>query len=136
MSDNPHGFTWHQRDDGIFVYHFDDMRRTTIDAWMQASLSNDYQAVEQQQHIRSIIDLRNAGWPTPYALNQVVKAAQSTPSDLRESIAVLVKDAIGYRMAELALKRFDRKLQHASRLFRDENAALAWLQERQAILGE
>lgn len=129
-----HGFTWYQREDGVIVYHLADVRRVTIDMWLQTSLGHDTAYAKTNQHVCRILDIREAGWPTPYALGQINKSAHLTPKGLRESLAVLVKDSLAFQMAEVAMRRFVPHLQQTSRLFRDENAALEWLQERRRML--
>lgn len=115
---------------GIIIYRVSDMRRATIDVWYAATDALDKAAYVNQAHICSIIDIRQAGWPTPYAITMANKSAQNTPTDLQESMVILVADTIGFRMAEIAVRKLTSKARHATRILRNEAEAIVWLEER------
>lgn len=119
---------------GIFIYRASNMKRATIDVWYAAVSAHDTLAYANRAHICSIIDIRQAGWPTPYAITMANKSAQNTPPDLEESMVVLVADTIGFRMVEIMVRKLTSKARHATRIMRDETDAIEWLQERIELL--
>lgn len=128
------GLTTERLPSGIIIYRVSDMRRATVDVWYAATDALDKAAYSNQAHICSIIDIRQAGWPTPYAITMANKSAQNTPTDLQESMVILVADTIGFRMAEIAVRKLTSKARHATRIMRNEVEAIAWLQERIEML--
>ena len=130
------GITVEQWDNGITVYRVHDLRRSTVDAWFTYAAEADEIGYAAGRHVRSIYDLRKAGWPTPYTISEAIRGANSTIPDIRESVAVLVRDNIGFQMVRITINRLTRKARQSIRLFLHEDDALAWLEERREVLGE
>jgi hypothetical protein len=129
------GFTITYRDDGIIIYHLLDVRRNTVDAWVQAFHENEDEALAEGRHLRCIMDIRNAGLPTPYSTAKATELAKNKSEDLPKSYAILIDDSLGAEIMSNAMRRLGKWLNN-TRLFTDEQAALDWLDERLAELGE
>jgi len=129
------GLAIEHRPDGITIYRIRNVRRETADALYAAFAKADQEAFAENFHSRTILDLRGAGWPTPYGVTRLIKSAEETPIGLRESIAMLVSDAIAIQLVALLLHRMPTRAQNSTRLFSTEEEAIEWLEQRLLELG-
>jgi hypothetical protein len=121
------GLTVTRRDDGILVYRIRDMRRTTVDVTFAALHRFDIEATNAGYHLKRLIDVRGAGWPTPYALVRLIQVTNETPAELQESVAVLTSDSVAMQLIDLTLRKMPAQAKQVTRLFSTEERALAWL---------
>jgi hypothetical protein len=121
------GLTVTRREDGILVYRIRDMRRATVDATFAALHRFDIEATTQGYYLKRLIDVRGAGWPTPYALAKLIQVTNETPDELRESVAVLTTDSVAMRLIDLTLRKMPAQAKQVTRIFNTEDRALAWL---------
>jgi hypothetical protein len=129
------GFTVDHREDGIIVYRMVNVRRETIDSWVQAFQQHEEEALAENRHLRRLMDIRGAGLPTPYAIAKAVEVVSNDPEGLRESYAILVGDSMTSQILSNSLRHLRKWISNTS-LFTDEQTALHWLDERLAELGE
>ncbi len=123
------------REDGIIVYRLTNLRRDTIDRWVKAFQEDKQAALQSKRHLRRLMDVRGVGFPTPYGIAQAMENVKDEPEDLRESYAMLVDNSMIAQVLSNALRHLSQWLNNM-RLFTDEQAALDWLDERLAELGE
>jgi hypothetical protein len=126
------GLTVTRRDDGILVYRIRDMRRPTVDATFAALHRFDIEATTQGYFLKRLIDVRGAGWPTPYALAKLIEVTNKTPDELREAVAVLTADSVAMRLIDLTLRKMPAQAKQVTRIFGTEERALAWLHSQPA----
>ena len=88
------GFTVEYRDDGIIVYRITAVRRQIVDHWVEIFKKHEEEALANQRHLRRLMDVRGAGFPTPYAIAKAVEIASNDPEGLRETYAILVGDSV------------------------------------------
>jgi len=130
MTTPTNGFSYQIRDDGIIVYHFQDARRATIDAWLAVSVQHDAEAIAQGKHSGRLYVVSPTALPTPYSLARLTEADnQATSSGLRESTAILVQNKLMYQLLATFAKRLPKRAQSTIRFFYDEEEAVAWLLE-------
>ncbi len=129
------GFTVTTRKDGIIVYHVKDVRRDTIDSWLQAFQQHEEEALAANRHLRRLMDIRGAGLPTPYTITKAIEVISNDPEGLRESYAILVGDSMTSQILSSSLRHLRKWISNTS-LFTDEQTALDWLDERLSELGE
>src|SRR5207245_1004339 len=96
---------------------------------------SNLEAFQANRHNRSILDFRGAGWPTPYGTAKMIQAADETPQELRESIAIMVVDSVAMQLFGLLLRKLPVRTQRAMRLFLREDDAVEWLNQRLVDLG-
>ena|SRR5690349_6960080 len=117
--------------DGFLIFRIRDVTRNTADAVFDAYQKYDREAYEAGLSRRTLVDMRGAGWPTPYAVKRMIQASKETPAGLRESTAVLVgNDRMALRLMERLLSRLTRQSQQSARLFTSEEEAIRWLRGR------
>jgi hypothetical protein len=129
------GLVVEHRPDGILIYRIRNVRRETADALYVAMTERDQDAYQSGRHVRSILDLRGAGWPTPYGAGKLIQSAEETPVGLRESVAVIVSDSIAMQLISLLLHRLPSRTQKVTRLFSTEEEAIEWLTQRLEQIG-
>lgn len=129
------GFSYEIRDDGVIVYHLADLRRETVDAFVEISHNFDVEAFEAGRHSRCLLDISELSFPTPYAAKRIQQNTEATPDGLKESYAVLTPTSAIYTFARTLISRLPGAKTRSIRLFRDEREAFAWLDERLEILG-
>jgi hypothetical protein len=128
---NELGFQFEARPDGVFVYHFYDARRESLDRWFELTTRHDQEAHAEGRHVKSLIWLHGTLIATPYALYTVRKAAALTPKDLRESVAVIVENGLVYKLLSTFLSRLPADhARSVTRIFRDEASAIQWLTDQ------
>jgi hypothetical protein len=127
-------FTIEYHDDGLIVYRVTAVKRQVVDCWVETFKRHEEKALADQRHLRRLMDVRGAGFPTPYAMSKAVEIVSHDPEDLRESYAILVGDSATNQIFSAALGHLDKWLSN-TRLFTDEQNALEWLQQRLAELG-
>jgi hypothetical protein len=126
------GLTVDQHADGFLVFRVRDVTRKTVDAVFDAFQKYDREAFEAGLARRTLVDMRQAGWPTPYAVMRMVQSARETPRGLRESVAVVVgHDRMAFRLLERLLSRLTTHAQQSTRLFINEEEAINWLRRRE-----
>ena len=130
------GLTVERREDGITILRIRDSRRVTADAMYEALRDLDQACFAAGRHNRLLVDARGAGWPTPYTAGRAIQASKETPAGLRESTAVVVSESVAVRLIDLLIRKLTPGAQQTIRLFRDEETALAWLDQRLAELGD
>jgi hypothetical protein len=123
------GMLYQQREDGIHVFRFSDSKRATADAWATRSHQNDVDAAARNEHLSALLDIRGI-WLTPYIISTVVRTAYLTPVGLQESIAVVVSDNLMLGLLAGVIRKLPQTAVSSSRLFINEDEALAWLIER------
>jgi len=129
------GFSYEIRDDGIIVYHLNDLQRETVDEYIEVSHGFDVAAYEAGRHSRCLLDISELSFPTPYAVKRIQQNTEASPDGLRESYAVLTPTSVIYTFARTVLSRLPRAKTQTIRLFHDKEGALQWLDERLEILG-
>jgi hypothetical protein len=124
------GLVVEQRPDGIVVYRVRNVKRETADALYEAFHNNDLEAFQERRHSRTILDLRGAGWPTPYGTARMIQSADETPEGLCESTAVITSDSVAMQLVGLLLQKLPARTQRSTRLFLREDDAVEWLKQR------
>ena len=129
------GFSYEIRDDGIVVYYLSDLRRETVDDFVEVSHNMDIAAYESGRHSRCLLDISKLSFPTPYAVRRIQQNTEVSPDGLKESYAVLTPTSVIYTFARTVLSRLPYAKTQTIRLFHDEEEAYAWLEERLEALG-
>lgn len=129
------GFTYEIRDDGIVVYHLTDLRRDSVDQFIEVSHNFDVQAFEEGRHSRCMLDISKLKFPTPYAAKRIQQNSEATPDGLLESYAVVTPTSAIYTFARTILNHLPNAQAQSIRLFHDEASAIEWLQARLEQLG-
>ncbi len=129
------GFSVTYREDGIIVYHLADVRRSTIDTWVEISHQHEAEALAENRHLRRVMDIREAGFPTPYSTIKTADLAKNSAHELRKSFAILVRDSMSGEIIRNAMRHINKWVD-STRLFTDEQDALDWLNDRLTELGE
>lgn len=128
------GFTLTQTD-GIHVYHVTDITRAAVDAWYVVDKQQSIDAANTTRHVRRLWVLEKVIYPTPYFISVAQKAIDETPPNLYESTAVVVAGSIAYNMMSLVFNRsLKMRQQTAFRIFHQEAAAIAWLNDRRQVV--
>ncbi len=118
-------------EDGFPICRVQDVRRASVDTLFGTLAKLDQEAFEAGKSRHTLIDIRYAGWPTPYAVAELIDAAKETPAGLRESIAILVApNNLAFRLVETMLSKLTKQVQKATRVFTREDEAMRWLHER------
>jgi hypothetical protein len=139
MSDStnpPPGLTIERREDGIIVLRLRDSRRATADAMYEELRESDEKCYAAGRHNRILIDVRGAGWPTPYTAGKALQISKETPAELRVSTAVVAPESVAAHLIDILIQKLPPRTQQAIRIFHDEEDAIAWLNQRLAELGE
>lgn len=129
------GMTRTVRNDGVIAFQLVDLRRDTVDVFIDALRIADEVGVENDAHMRTLLDVSQLNMPTPYALKRIQEAVASTPTNLRESIAIVTPTTSLYTFARTLMNSISHDKRSAFRLFKSEAEALAWLDERHNSLG-
>jgi hypothetical protein len=114
-----------RRPDGIIVMHFDDFSRSVVEQWVAHVRSKDGKL---RSPLRVLYDFRDAGPPSPYALQIVGPLMQelTIPEDTRS--AYLFKSRLDTHFARSIIRRMPAKVGKV-RAFTDLEDAVAWLLE-------
>lgn len=123
------GLTAAQRVDDITVDQIHDVRRAT------AGALNEALRIAGRRN-RSLIDLRGAGWPTPYAPERTAQLSRETPVSLCESTAVVVSACFAAHLVDLLIRKLTPQTQQTVRGFSDLESAIAGLYQRLTELGD
>ncbi len=73
---------------GVIIYQFKDIFHATITRWKQASQADDLNAVEKNQHIRSLYVLHSDIRTGPI-IQLFTEAIYNTPPKITQSVAIL-----------------------------------------------
>lgn len=121
------------RDDGLIIYRFTNILRDTVDQWAQHSHAQDLKAAAENRPLARLLDVRKAGYPTPYAIGKALEISRMTPENLQEVLAILTSDRIGTRMFSSVMRHMPSRLQQSTAVFvEDETLAVDWLLNRLA----
>jgi hypothetical protein len=124
-------FVVEERPDGIIVYHVYKISQAGTDAYFEAATKHDCEFAREGKHLRRIYWVHHTFVPTAYLFSRVNEATRLTPSNLQESIAVIVPNKVLYQIVNLFIKRLpEQHARNLSRIFLDEADALVWLEER------
>lgn len=129
------GFSYQIREDGIVVYRLTNLDRETVDAFVAFTHEIDMKALETDCHSRCLLDVTALSLPTPYAVKRIQDSIRSTPDALRESYAIITPTTMIYSFVRSVLNRLPQSETNSLRLFRDEAEAVAWPDERLALMG-
>ncbi|MAU10331.1 MAG: hypothetical protein CL607_10955 [Anaerolineaceae bacterium] len=129
------GFSYDIREDGIIVYRLANLRRDTVDEFVEVSRNFDVVAYEAGRHSRCLLDISKLSFPTPYAIKRLRENTESTPDGLKESWAVLAPTSRLYTFMMTNLKGLTKSKVQPVRLFQTEEEAFAWLEQRLEELG-
>lgn len=129
------GFTHLIRDDGIHVYRLEDLKRETVDHFVDVSMQMDVDAYADGRHSRCLLDISTLSFPTPYAIKRIQESISATPDDLRESYAVVTPTTGIYAFARSVLSHIPNKKTDSIRLFASFDTAIDWLIDRLQELG-
>jgi len=128
------GLTLEYYPDGVMIYRLTTMQRQSIDAWIDLVQQHEHAATIAQRPLYRVLDLRQAGYPTPYASTRAVWVATNTPENLVESLAVLVADTVALQFVKVVTNRLPSRYRSAVKLFLNEQEALDWLAYRRSEL--
>lgn len=129
-------FTIEYHTDGIVAYRVTNNSSKTLELLLSVGDKQAQSALEANQHLRRIIDLRRAGIPNPLALGKAQKLLQRPDSALRYSTAVLINgQSAVMQMARMAFSQMSNQKKESARVFTDENEARQWLIQRLQEMG-
>lgn len=129
------GFSYEIRDDGIIIYRLANLRRNTVDEFVEVSHNFDLDAFKAGRHSRCLLDISRLTFPTPYAIKRIKQNTEATPDGLKESWAVIAPTSRIYTFMMTNMKGLPLAKVQPIRLFRNEEEALAWLIARLEDLG-
>lgn len=122
-------------DNGIHRLLLTKTTRKVVDAVVEKAMSIDETCHAAHEHACFLYVLDNVSF-TPYLLHKVVQAVQSTPSDLRESTAVVGNNFTINIVRSLIIPRVAIKARQSTQFFTDEQDALEWLTQRIKALAD
>lgn len=127
------GLTFQIFDNGIHRFHITKMTRDTVDAIVERAMQIDKIFHENEGHACFLYILDDVPF-TPYLLQKVIQAVQTTPADLCESTAVVAKNFTLGIFRSLIVPRVSAKARQSTQFFTDEQEAREWLVARIAAL--
>ena len=129
------GLTYEELDAHFHKYVFTDVTRQTVDAYFAKASENDRLADEAQKHLRELYVLPNGALFSPYLVNRAMELSRAVPDDLRVSMAVIADGIALTIVRTIIFARLTNKSVQATRFFKTEEEALAWMEERVNQLG-
>ena len=123
------GFTHYQREDGIFVVNFSDMRRDTILEWTQVYRANCAYGVNNHCHVLNLYIVKSLAIG-PFALQVAINEAKNTPLPLFQSMAIFVSDPLVSMLITTAFNSFTARAKGRTKIFKREEDAINWLYQR------
>jgi hypothetical protein len=129
------GFHYAMREDGIVVYHVEDLKIATVDHFTETVKAMDQQCYAAGRHARSVIDISQLAYVSPYAIRRVREMVLATPDDLTESVAVITPTSMIYTFVSVALRNLPVARTSGVRFFATQEDAMIWLEERLYQLG-
>lgn len=117
------GFTVDLLPERIIYFKFADFKRNTVDSWAAYVKTRDGKLVAP---VRSIYDLRGAGYPTPYMLDVSVRLMEvlQIPADTRS--AYMVEDRMHMAFGMVLARRMPKRA-GLVRIFIHQEEAKRWL---------
>jgi len=116
--------------DKIVIFRFKSTSRETVDTWFGDVVSEFAKALEEGRRTRVMYDLRVVGMLTPYTLQraQALERGVPVPDDWR--VATLVPSEFVANLVNYVISISQMSgMQSKSRVFSNEDEALAWLRE-------
>ena len=122
-----HTLSIHKKTDGITFIHITTLNFETIAYWGEVKDQLYQNARTNGEHLRLLLDIREAGYPHAEATQQLFRQTHHNPP--HRSIAILTAPfALG--LTERALYQMPRQSSRNARIFLTETDALRWLDER------
>jgi hypothetical protein len=117
---------------GIIIYRLGTFNFATVEAWITQGLADDQVALAQGLPRCSLIDISQAGYPTPYFLRRVTEATKLTPPGLPEAFAVVTANSGVLALIPHLMTLLPIKYQQDTRFFaaNQQAEAITWLEAR------
>ena len=129
------GFEYSIRDDGIHYYRLSDTKRVSVDAFFDVNLRLSLDCADRDEHCRSLMDVTEMEFPTPYAVKRVQALMRLKPDHLRTSFAVITQPSIFYALTGAIFNRMRQEEHNHVRMFTSKADARQWLDDRLEELG-
>lgn len=128
------GVSYESRD-GIDYIYIDGVTREVVDSHQIVDAELTAQAAATTGHSLRLYVIQSFIMPTPYMVTMTNQSVSETPDDLYESFAIVVSNRIVFTaMATFLNRRLENRARSQFRVFKDEAAGRAWLQERRAAV--
>lgn len=118
----------HSRD--AYLYRLSALNQETFDQFLDITQQHFEIARVGGRHLYRLLDITQAGYPTPYASAQLIALATQTPDDYAHTFAVLVGSGHAMQLVEILVRRFPKSQQQHVRVFAHEGVAWDWLAHR------
>lgn len=121
------GVTYKIFEDDIHYFYATNLTRDTVDIALDKSAELDRICFQNGKKRKAVYVFEHIYF-TPYMLKKLIDISRDTPDELEEYNAI-VGDGLLIRMFETTiLKQLTKKADQSTRLFSNEQDALAWLQ--------